>query len=478
MADHGYEQPYEKSFCAVPAACRRPEVLFLGSGVGLWAASSLSGRLPGLGGGLAVVDRGGLEVLTHVGNTDFPRYPLLRARRPLFGGLLSQWGVSAPRPPADYLARFPYPSADLMARFARVEAELGVPDSIPMGCGALQERLMDRLTRELPDSKFRLAPLAIDRFGKRWSPLGRVPELATRGSRLVARFHCTRLEMDSAGSVAVRGRWLVDGSEWVLRPRLLVLGLGVRETLPLLQPLFREDTPVEAADHLRIDLHAGLPADTFGTEPAESLGVAVILMEGRSRRSSVPYHLEIKVAPRCLWPRFMPSGDNLRGINADDSIDLQVQVIAAMHDRLPCRDRLNIGPESALRPVMSARDAEFHGELVAVMGEVARAFGIANPTFSFRPLLENHHVYGAFRVGRAVDANFRFRAADNLYILPPTSYVDLDDDANPTLKSLVLADYAMDAVAARLDASFLGSGQHGGSTANVPADSDRPQLVA
>ena len=80
---------------------------------------------------------------------------------------------------------------------------------------------------------------------------------------------------------------------------------------------------------------------------------------------------------------------------------------------------------------------------------MGRSLGLSAPTFSLRPLLANHHLYGAFRVGRAVSKDFLFNRADNLYILPPTSYVDVDDDANPTLKSLVLAQYAMESVAQR-----------------------------
>lgn len=34
----------------------------------------------------------------------------------------------------------------------------------------------------------------------------------------------------------------------------------------------------------------------------------------------------------------------------------------------------------------------------------------------------------------------------NMFALPPLAYVDCEDDANPTLKSLVLSQYAMDAI--------------------------------
>lgn len=84
---------------------------------------------------------------------------------------------------------------------------------------------------------------------------------------------------------------------------------------------------------------------------------------------------------------------------------------------------------------------------------MAGALGLVSPAFCFRPLLTNHHLYGAFRVGDAVSREFLFHRADNVYILPPTAYVEFDDDANPTLKSLILSQYAMDSVASRFSAA-------------------------
>jgi hypothetical protein len=141
----------------------------------------------------------------------------------------------------------------------------------------------------------------------------------------------------------------------------------------------------------------------------------------------------------------MQSSDNLRGQQDDATLYAQVQVVAAMHDRLPSEDLLHVG--SSLSPVMSARDARFHGELVARMAQVTEAIGLRTPRYNYRPLLTNHHCYGAFRVGGAVTREFRWHDIENLYVLPPSAYVDLDDDANPTLKSLVLSQYAMDDVA-------------------------------
>ena len=80
------------------------------------------------------------------------------------------------------------------------------------------------------------------------------------------------------------------------------------------------------------------------------------------------------------------------------------------------------------------------------MQRVAGSIGLSAPTFAFRPLTTNHHLYGALRVGSSVTKEFRFQGIENLFVLPPTAFVDCDDDANPTLKSLVLAQYAMDAI--------------------------------
>jgi hypothetical protein len=142
----------------------------------------------------------------------------------------------------------------------------------------------------------------------------------------------------------------------------------------------------------------------------------------------------------------MPSGDNLRNARRDDSVWVQVQAIAAMHNRLPPLDLLHV---NGLPPVMSSRDAAFHGEIIDAMRQTASVIGLTQPTFSLRPLLSNHHTYGAFRVGRAVGPDFQFCGVDNLYVLPPTSYVDLDDDANPVLKSRVLSQFAMDSIVHR-----------------------------
>jgi hypothetical protein len=175
-------------------------------------------------------------------------------------------------------------------------------------------------------------------------------------------------------------------------------------------------------------------------------------MQCHSLEHRIPYHLEIKVAPSGLWARgYMPSGDNLRGDFDGASIWIQIQAISAMHDRFPAVDLLNV---EGIPPVMSARDASLHGEIVEVMRQVAAAVGLKQPTFAFRPLLTNHHTYGAFRVGQAVTPEFRFQGVENLYVLPPTAYVDLDDDANPVIKSRVLARFAIDDIVHQLTSTM------------------------
>jgi hypothetical protein len=231
-----------------------------------------------------------------------------------------------------------------------------------------------------------------------------------------------------------------------LKPRVVVLAVGVEHFLPLLRQVCGSSLLLETADHIRIDLHGSLPRGFFCSLPSSKLGVAVLLTECRSKLQRVPYHLEIKVAPVACWRKgLLPSADNLRGVNAHaESIWVQIQAIAAMHDRFPAADLLNV--ENTIPPVMSSRDASFHGEIVEVMQRVAASIGLTRPTFAFRPLTTNHHLYGALRVGKGVTKEFRFQEIDNLFVLPPTAFVDCDDDANPTLKSLILAQFAMDAI--------------------------------
>jgi hypothetical protein len=440
--------PYERAYGAHPADCLTPDALVIGAGgVGLPSAGYLLdlGLRANRPLSVVVVDAGPLDLLCHVGNTGFDRYPALLDRVERVGGKSVLWGLSTPRPPEPLLRQWPYPLGDLEARFAAVSREMGIDETIPQSGGRLEDYVSGRLRNALPDRPIRRAPLAINREGYRWSALDGLLESVRKGLKLVHHFRCTGMERSGESIIGVRGEWL-DGQTWEIRPGAVAVAVGVEPALALLRQATDQSIVLQTADHIRIDLQCSLAADQFPIGDPERAGICVLLMECASRAHKVPYHLEIKLGHRALWPRYIPGGDNLRGRAADSSLWLQVQAIAAMHDRLPPMDLLNVG---SIPPVMSRRDAAFHGEIVEVMTAVAASLGVAEPTFAFRPLLTNHHQYGSFRVGEAVDTGFRLIGTDNLFILPPAGYVDSDDDANPLLKSRVLAQYAMDAIADR-----------------------------
>jgi hypothetical protein len=446
----------ESFYCATPDDCREVDVLIVGAGIGLASVEYLMRRMKAqLGKPLrvAVVDAGPFDLPTHLGNTRLDRHPFLRAPElGRVGGRLALWGLSTPRPPEATLRRWAYPYDDLTRRFHELEHEMGIDDPIPCSAGLLEAELTGRLKNRFDQSRIGPAPLAMDRYTHRWSPLDQVPRLVAEGLTLLAQFHCERIEMADARRVAgVRGIWR-GKADCHIAAKVVVLGLGFDATPRFLARLVRDlgqaAPPSEPSDHIRIDLHGRLSAEHLGAAAGPDAGVAVLLMECTGERRGVPYHLEIKAAAPPLWAAgFMPSGDNLRG--AEGGVWLQVQAIAAMHDRFPMRDLLNVG--SGIRPVMSLRDMELHAEIARAMTSVAAVLGLHEPTFATRPLLENHHAYGLLRVGKGVDEHFRLAGFDNLYVLPPTAYVDEDDDANPVLKSRVLAQYAIDDVVRRLD---------------------------
>lgn len=441
----------ESRYCSSPVQRADVDVLLIGAGINLSMVSYLLAQAKRAGKQLNIVvaDAGPMDLLTHMAHTTIPRRPFIAAgAMERFGGKLPFFGVSTPRPLEEFLRRWPYDYGMLNARFAAMEEEMGVNDAIPKSGSVLQNSLLTKLKKEFPDKPVFSAPLAINRDGRRWCPLDQVPSLVGQGVRLLAHFRVKSLRAVDGRIVEVTGEWL-DGRSWTLRPSVVVLGVGVEESLPLLRQICCEPLRLETADHLRIDLHGSLPPGAFGQAAIDDLGVAVLLMQCRSRQHRIPYHLEIKVAPRDLWSRgFMPSGDNLRGDFNEAEIWIQVQAISAMHDRFPPADLLNV---EGIPPVMSSRDATLHGEIVEVMQQVAATIGLSNPTFSFRPLLTNHHTYGALRVGKAVTPEFRFRDLENLYVMPPTAFVDMDDDANPVLKSRVLAQFAVDDIVNRWD---------------------------
>lgn len=438
---------FESRYGSNPLQCHDLDILFIGSGIGLALVSYL---LQKVGGGsdlrIAVADAGPFDLITHVAHTDYPRFPFIREGMERIGGKLSLWGASAPRPRREILKLWPYDLNDLERRFDIVENQMGVSDLTPKSNGILQARLSSILLDQFPESHFQNAPLAINRDGRRWCPLNTIPDLCKREVKILPRFRCTRLLKEKSRIAGVCGTWS-DGTSYTLKPKFVVLGVGVESSIPLLRKIAHESIQLEPADHIRIDLHGKLPSGHLGTASVDDLGIGVLLMEYSSRKKGIPAHFEIKVAPKGMWVRgYMQSSDNLLGDDPDDRIYVQLQCISAMHDRLPCRDLLNV---DGIPPVMSARDAELHGELVQMMNTVSNAIGLTDPTFSFRPLLTNHHCYGAYRVDKTVTKQFQLKDIENLFILPPSAFVDVDDDANPTLKSIVLGQYAMDELIAR-----------------------------
>ena len=454
MSADTYPLAAERVYATHPGRCRAVHVLFVGSAIALGSVRYLLDQFRALSGDpirVAVADAGPLDILTHMAHQTGPRAPFLANWTDHFGGKLGFWGMSTPRPPADRLATWPYDQADLTRRFESVEKRLGVHDIVPLAARDLELELLARLRDRFPNDPISPAPLAINRDCRRYSPLDEIPALVQDGVRLLPRFRVDRLVRTGNRVTAVCGQWH-DGRRYTLRPDVAVLATGGERSLPLVRQVTDGPLDVEAADHLRLDLHGRLPVGAFGPQGIEELGVAILVMNCRGRDFGTPYHLEIKVAPVDLWRRgYMQSSDNLRGTDPPGAIYVQVQAVCAMHDRLPTTDILQ--REDHLPAVMSARDAVFHGEVVGKMLEVAAVLGLADPRYSFRPLLTNHHTYGVYRVGKAVTCEFRLQGTENLYILPPSAFVDVDDDANPTLKSLVLAQYAMDDIARQVATS-------------------------
>ena len=249
-------------------------MLLAGSGIGLYAAEYLSTICPRLTSHIVVADQGALDLVTHIANSDLPRLPFLKDSSSHFGGKLCLWGTSAPRPPDSILARFPYSVDDLHRRFSMLESELGVTDVSPYSGRNLESDVCRRLAAAFPDYTVRSAPLAIDKFGRRWSSIGYVPPLARDGARLLSRFRVTGLEAQNRRICAVRGTWLVNDRDYVLCPSVVVLALGVEGMLPLVRQLCAAKLLIEPADHIRIDLHGSLPAGSFRDEPVETLGIA------------------------------------------------------------------------------------------------------------------------------------------------------------------------------------------------------------
>jgi hypothetical protein len=448
-----YDLLAEQQYCSVPADCLSPDVLIIGSAIGSSAADYLrqaAKNVLGFVPEIVIAEAGPFELWNHVGDVPgVKRLPYIKNPGRV-GGDLTVWGVSTPRPRDNRLSDYPYPRADLIQRFETVESEMGVGEPIPMSGGDLELRLLGQLRDEFPEDVVSVAPLAINRFGRRWCPNFRIPQMTRDGVKLLARFRCTELIREGSRITAVNGTW-VDGSTWTIRPQYVVLAVGAERSIPMIRGIADHDWQLRCSDHHRIDCHGWLPPGTLGIGSIEQLGVAVLIVElaDYGNDTETPYHLECKIAPWGLWKRgYMQSSDNLTGDYSDDTIFVQVQAVAAMKRGLPTTDLLNVdGPIPA---VMSQSDAMFCGDIIRAMIRVTNVLGLKDPNFTLRPLLTNHHCYRAFAVGESVTPTFRFVECSNLYIGPPAAFFPHECDANPTLKSVTLAQYAMDDILQQL----------------------------
>lgn len=442
----------EQTYCSPPLHLQ-PDILFVGSGIGLAALWHLveycrRQRLPCPT--IVVVDAGPFDQECHIGdNPGYCRSRYIRSPERL-GGKLVIWGVSTPRPRHDRLSQWPYPIDDIERRFDEVERDMGVPDQIPFSGGNLELVILNTLRDEFDDGTVGVAPLAINAKGRRWTPLKHVPNLADAGVKIVTRFRVSALERQGDRIAAVHGTWL-DGNTYTFHPGHVVLGVGVEPAITLLSPVLDWTVPRPVSDHHRIDFNVVLPAEHFGTLTIDELGVAVAIVElvDGEDGASTPFHLEVKVAPLRLWREgHMQSSDNLRGVHPGETIYVQIQAVAAMKDPLPASEFVNIeGGIKGIRPGMTLRDARFHARIVGAMERVCAALRISSPLVFIRPLLQNHHLYRACAVGADVNNGFRSLQMPNLTVLPPSAYFPHECDANPTAKSLVLSQYAMEEIA-------------------------------
>lgn len=439
----------ENDYCTPPAECLEPDVAIVGSAIGTYAARQMiraaqeeAGRIPSV----SVLEAGPFDLMGHVG--DHPGYDRggFIGRPERLGGKLMVWGVSTPRPRSRQLNDWLWDCEEIDTRFAQVEAELGVPEPIPMSAKDLELRLIAQLRNALPDANVAVAPLAINSKGRRWTPLQHVPELHRAGVKFVSRFRVDMMELNAGRVTALKGTWH-DGRSYLLSPRHVVLAVGAERSIPFLRP-FVNGCGRHLRDHFRIDLHGFLPPGALGSGSPDDLGIAVLIAEfNDGQDEQVPFHIEIKVAPVKLWRTgYMQSSDNLLAMHSDDTIYYQLQVVSAMNDPLPLSgDVLNV--RDRIPEIMTTRDALLHGRLVAAADRVAKAVGVRSSTFTFRALTTNHHMYAAARIGREVDERFLVRGCANLTVLPPAAYFPHPCDANPTLKSLVGTQYAMESIA-------------------------------
>src|SRR5450755_1352318 len=102
---HAYSLPFEQDYCSHPSACLEPDVLIIGSGIGLYAALHLIRSLRAdfsAAASIVVADAGPFDLNVHLGDQ-----PGFQRRRFILepgriGGKFAVWGLSIPRP-RDYL---------------------------------------------------------------------------------------------------------------------------------------------------------------------------------------------------------------------------------------------------------------------------------------------------------------------------------------------------------------------------------------
>src|ERR1043165_2082795 len=444
----------EQAYCHSPRACQHLQIAVLGAGLGLDFIAQLCDILEARGeliepGTIAVFDAGPLDLLQHLGDSALPRYNLMKLGHGRIGGRTALWGTVGYRPDDDRLREWPYDFVQLDERFLAFEKEMGVPEAIPYSGGGLEEQVTHNLKAKfLGDStvyKIHRAHLAINATGHRWSALDRLRDLHEIGLRLIPHARCTKLVRQHNKIAAIEGTYF--GEPFVCRPDIVVVAMGVHCAVALLNDVLPTNIPLLPADHIRLDIQGWMNDNDKWREDPATLGVCVENLRCRARESKVKYHIEVKAAPKRLWPRHMPSGDNLTTARSDNRILAQVQGIAEMHDRLSTKSILRL--DARIHDAISLRDLEFKAEIAGKMSEVASAIGIIIPELRDRPLLTNHHEYGLMRIGRGLTVNLAVEDLENLYILAPTGFVDVDDDANPMLKSRVLNSFAAQAIADR-----------------------------
>jgi hypothetical protein len=452
-----YQHLLEQEYCSHPSVCLDPDILIIGSGIGLYAATHLirllSARFSATA-RIVLVDAGPFDLIGHIGDQPgFQRRPfILHPER--VGGKFVCWGLSIPWPRPYLLATWGRDLSDLTARFQRLDLEMGSHDSIPMSGREFEKRLLPRLRAALPDASVSVAPLALNASGRRWTSTKYVPELIQGEVEIIAHLRVNSLRARGGRISEVCATWMED-QDFVFRPHHVVIATGAERSVPLLSPLI-PSCGQYIRDHHRLDFHGVLPPGFYGNLTPDESGVAVLIAEMEDTvEQRVPFHVEIKVAPVKMWREgYMQSSDNLVALShSDDTIFWQLQVVGAMADPIPIKGNV-LNTRDKTPALMTLRDAALHGRLVAAATRIAKALDLRSVTSAFREIGTNHHAYSALRIGHEVDENLVVFGMENLTVLPPTAYYNHACAANPSLKSLVLSEYAMEHIAHELIPGF------------------------